>query len=47
MNLLLDLRTNAKTNKDWTTADLIRDNLAKLGFTIKDTKDGIEWEYNK
>lgn len=46
MNLLLTLRVEAKANKDWSTADKIRDELAKLGFEIKDLKDGFEWKLN-
>ncbi|NPA35255.1 MAG: cysteine--tRNA ligase [Chlorobi bacterium] len=44
VDLLLKLRLEAKANKDWATADQIRDELQKLGFVIKDTKDGSEWE---
>ena len=43
VDLLLQLRAQAKKNKDWATSDQIRDSLAALGFTIKDTKDGAEW----
>ena len=43
VNLLLEIRANAKKNKDWTTSDLIRDRLAAIGFSVKDTKDGVEW----
>lgn len=43
MDLLLDIRKNAKQNKDWITSDLIRDRLAQLGFDVKDTKNGVEW----
>ena len=43
VDLLLQIRSDAKAKKDWTTSDLIRDSLAKLGFTVKDTKDGVEW----
>ncbi len=44
VNLLLNLRMEAKANKDWATADKIRNELQQLGFVIKDTKDGFEWE---
>ncbi len=44
VNLLLSLRVDAKTNKDWATADKIRNELQNLGFVITDTKDGFEWE---
>ena len=43
VDLLLDIRANAKKNKDWATSDLIRDRLAAIGFSVKDTKDGVEW----
>ena len=43
VDLLLEIRKQAKANKDWATSDLIRDKLAALGFTVKDTKDGFEW----
>jgi cysteinyl-tRNA synthetase len=45
INLLLNTRLEAKANKDWATADKIRDKLTELGIVIKDTKDGFEWEY--
>ncbi len=44
VDLLLDIRLQAKQNKDWATADRIRNELSALGFTIKDTKDGFEWK---
>ncbi len=44
MDLLMEIRTNAKASKDWTTSDLIRDKLAALGFDVKDTKNGPEWK---
>jgi len=43
IDLLLTIRMQAKLNKDWATSDKIRDELAKLGFVIKDKKDGFEW----
>ena len=43
MDLLLDLRQQAKDRKEWTVSDEIRDRLTALGFVIKDTKDGAEW----
>ncbi len=44
MNILLDLRQEAKQNKDYATADKIRNNLQDCGFVIKDSKEGSEWE---
>ena len=43
VDLLLEIRGNAKKAKDWSTSDLIRDRLAAIGFDVKDTKDGFEW----
>ena len=43
MNLVLEIRANAKSKKDFETADKIRNTLTSLGITIKDTKDGSEW----
>ena len=47
VDMLLEQRVKAKANKDWATSDLIRDNLAALGFEVKDTKDGFSWKLNK
>ena len=44
MDLLLDIRSDAKKNKDWATSDRIRDRLKEIGFDVKDTKDGFEWK---
>jgi cysteinyl-tRNA synthetase len=43
MDLVLELRQQARVNKDWTTSDQIRDGLAKAGITVKDGKDGSVW----
>ena len=43
MDLVLDLRQEARANKDWTTSDKIRDGLANAGITVKDAKDGTTW----
>ena len=44
MELVLKLRANAKTNKDFNSADLIRDELDKAGIQIKDSREGSSWE---
>ena len=38
----LNLRKMARENKDWAESDRIRDEIAKKGYTIKDTKNGYE-----
>ena len=43
MDLVLELRQQARTNKDWTTSDKIRDGLAAAGIVVKDSKDGTTW----
>jgi len=44
MNILLNLRVDAKANKDFATSDKIRDKLLQAGFIVKDKKDGFDWE---
>ena len=43
MEMIIDVRKEAKANKDWATSDKIRDSLKALGVNIKDTKEGCEW----
>lgn len=44
VDMVLNLRMQAKANKDYATSDLIRNELTKIGITVKDKKDGFEWE---
>jgi len=46
MQLLLTLRSDAKTNKDWGTADKIRDQLSDMKVQIKDSKEGTTWSHD-
>jgi len=39
INLLIELRNEARTNKDFETSDKIRDDLKELGVQLKDGKD--------
>ncbi len=39
---LAEKRQKARENKDWAESDRIRDEIAKKGYTIKDTKNGYE-----
>ncbi|MBQ9372983.1 MAG: cysteine--tRNA ligase [Thermoguttaceae bacterium] len=41
MNLIIDLRRAAKKNKDFATADQIRDRLKELGITLEDRPGGV------
>jgi len=47
MNLVIDLRKNARTAKDFATSDKIRDELSNIGITLKDSREGTTWEINK
>ncbi len=42
--MILNIRQNAKENKNFQTSDEIRDKLNDLGIEIKDRKDGFDWE---
>lgn len=43
MELVIDIRQHARANKDWGTADKIRDTLNELNVVLKDSKDGTTW----
>ena len=40
MQLLIDIRTEARSRKDFVTSDIIRNQLARVGILLKDEKDG-------
>ena len=40
---LIEERQQARANKDWATADRIRDELKAQGITLKDTPQGVTW----
>lgn len=42
---LIAKRTKARAEKDWATADAIRDKLKEMHVVIEDTKDGIKWHF--
>jgi cysteinyl-tRNA synthetase len=43
MGLILDIRGQARAQKDWATSDKIRDTLTAVGITVKDGKEGVSW----
>jgi cysteinyl-tRNA synthetase len=45
MSTILDIRKQAKLNKDYATADKIREELEKLNIQIKDNKEGSNWSF--
>ena len=40
---LIAKRAEARANKDWATADAIRDKLKEMNIVLKDTPDGVKW----
>lgn len=40
---LIEKRQEARANKDWATADAIRDELKAKGIILKDTPQGVTW----
>jgi cysteinyl-tRNA synthetase len=47
IRLLIDLRAQARANKDWATSDKIRDQLGELGVAIEDRSDGTVWKIER
>ncbi|MEI6846690.1 MAG: cysteine--tRNA ligase [Chlorobiaceae bacterium] len=43
MNILLELRAEARTNKDFALSDNIRNKLLTVGIEIQDTRTGVSW----
>ena len=44
LELLLEIRQDARSQKDWETSDKIRDRLKQLNIEIQDTRDGTTWK---
>ena len=44
MDILLELRANFRKNKDFESADLIRERLENMGIVFKDSVEGTTWE---
>jgi len=44
MRIIMDSRQRARQTRDFESSDRIRDLLARLSITIKDTKEGTNWE---
>lgn len=43
IDLLVSVRSDLRTAKQWALADKIRDDLNELGIVLEDTADGTEW----
>jgi len=44
LGLIINLRQECRKNKDWKTADAIRDSLKELEIALEDTPDGVRWK---
>jgi cysteinyl-tRNA synthetase len=44
MNLLIDLRKQARADKNYALADQIRQQLGEIGIVLEDTKQGTTWK---
>jgi cysteinyl-tRNA synthetase len=45
IQLLIDLRTELRKQKNWELSDKVRDRLAELGVVLEDSKDGTRWHW--
>lgn len=43
MQMLIDLRASSRANKDFATADSVRDRLSEIGVTLEDRAGGTDW----
>jgi len=46
MQLFIQLRKEAKDNKNFALADEIRNKLTSLSIELKDSREGTTWEKN-
>jgi len=47
IQLIADLRAEARTRRDWATADVIRDRLAEIGVLLEDRPEGTTWRVKR
>ena len=47
MSVVIDIRTNARKDKNWAVADLIRNRLGELNIKLEDKEASTEWYYEK
>jgi cysteinyl-tRNA synthetase len=47
IQLLIELRTAARQNKDYATSDAIRDRLSDIGVVLEDRADGTAWKVSR
>jgi len=44
LDIIVDIRQQARARKDWATADIVRDRLGEIGFVIEDSPQGARWK---
>ena len=44
MQVMIELRNQFRQNKDFEGSDMIRDRLGDIGISLKDSKEGTQWE---
>lgn len=47
IKLIIDIRQEARSKKDWQTSDKIRERLANIGIILHDTREGTVWEFKR
>jgi cysteinyl-tRNA synthetase len=47
VDLLVQIRTDLRTQKQWALADQIRNRLAELSIVLEDTPEGTQWRYEE
>jgi len=45
MNILIEVRNEARKNKNYALSDAIRDRLAQHKILLKDTPEGTRWQF--
>jgi len=43
MSLIIELRAQARRDRNWALSDRIRDRLKEIGITLEDRPDGTNW----
>ena len=46
IELLIDMRAQARADRDYARSDQIRDQLAAMGIVLEDRADGTIWKLN-
>ncbi|MEE3195316.1 MAG: DALR domain-containing protein, partial [Candidatus Poribacteria bacterium] len=45
MELVIDIRNDSRSRKDWMMADKVRDQLHEIGIELQDTPSGTNWKW--